>query len=275
MNRAAWARSLGEACREWLIRLARIEADGGCPRLLGLKSDSATYFADITENWDAERRYHLMCARIKWLFTGNYGYAPIPVTEEEKAAEAVWDYPDFKRGHGPLGPYRSAGKPGVEFTWLGGKKSIVDADKVPAINRFVQLECGAFKTDRKLLRSAIKEAMKPTFGSPVVSGTGWSYSMQIAGLRVMTSLDFGGRKPSQLRYSQSIHQPKVTERDVCLLSHGGISALLGQPQTEWCYLTDADIPAAADLLVRLCKEFVDAVPDMWKRSRLGPESGLG
>ena len=265
---------LGLAYREWLLGLARVEADEGCPRLFGLKGDMEMYFADITEDWSPERRYHLICARTKWLFTGNYGYPPIPVTEEEKAVDAVWDYPWFGRSHG-LGPYRSPGRPGAEFTWVGGKKSIVDADKVRALQRWVRRECGEVRVDKKLLRSAIKTAMKPSFGVPVISGTGWSYSSQVAGLRVTTSLDFGGRKPSQLRYSHWIHQPKVTERDVCLMDCGGISALLGWPQTEWNYLTDADIPATAYLLVRLCKEFVDAVPDMWKRSGLGPESGLG
>ncbi|MGH7438589.1 MAG: hypothetical protein ACRENE_23115 [Polyangiaceae bacterium] len=265
---------LGIAYREWLLELARAEVDAGCPRLFAMKSENATYFADLAEDWGVERRQHFLCARIKWLCTGNYGYPPMPVTEEEKAADAIWDYPWFGRNHG-LGPYRSPGRAGAEFTWVGGRKSVVDADKVRALNRFVQREFGAFKIDRKLLRIALKEAMKPAFGAPVISGTGWSYVSRVAGLRVTTNLDFGGQKPSQLRYSQWVHLPKVTERDVGLLEHGGIGALLGWPQTEWCYVTNADIPAAAELLVRLCTEFVEAVPGMWERSGLGAEGGVG
>ncbi len=268
MIRVPWAMPLGIACRDWIFSLARAEADKGCPRLFGMKSDMMMYFADITENWEPEQRYQLMCACVKRLFDNNYGYPPIPWTEEEKATWARWDYPWFGRDYG-LGAYRSPGRPGADFTWIGGKKSIVDADKVRSLHRWLRRECGEVRVDKKLLRSAIKEAMKPTLGSPVINGTGWSYISQVAGLRVTTNLDFGGRKPSQLRYSQWIHQPKVTERNVWLLEHAGISALLGWPQTEWNYLTDADIPEAAELLARLCKEFVDAVPGIWEKSGLG------
>jgi hypothetical protein len=46
------------ACREWLLALARVEADEGCPRLFGMKSEIAMYFVDVTAAWNAERRYH-------------------------------------------------------------------------------------------------------------------------------------------------------------------------------------------------------------------------
>ena len=265
---------LGIAYREWLLDLARVEAGAGCPRLFAMKSEIATYFADIAEDWSPERRHHFLRARIKWLCTDNYGYPAIPVSDGEKAADATWDYPWFGRDHG-LGPYRSPGRPGAEFTWVGGKKTVVDADKVRALQRYVGRESGAFKIDRKLLRGAIKEAMKSSFGAPVVSGTGWQYATQVAGLVVLTNLDFGGRAPSQLRYSQWVQRPKVTERNVPLLEHGGVDTLLGWPQTEWCYLTDTDIPEAADLLVRLCGEFIEAVPGMWERSGLAGGGGGG
>ena len=90
MSSTDWARPFGLVYRDWLLGQAREEADAGCPRLRGMKSEEAMYFADLTETWDAERRDNLMGARIKWLFTGNYGYPPVPVSAQETAAEALW-----------------------------------------------------------------------------------------------------------------------------------------------------------------------------------------
>ena len=118
MIRSSWALPLGMACREWLLALARVEADEGCPRLFAMKSDIAMYFADVTASWDAERRYHLMCERVKWLYTGNFGLPAIPVTADETAARAGWDYPWLG-----LKPTRhTPGKPTAEFTWVGGEE---------------------------------------------------------------------------------------------------------------------------------------------------------
>jgi hypothetical protein len=262
--------SLGLACRDWLLNLARIEAESGCPRLFGMKSEIATYFADISADWEPEQRYHLMSACVKRLFDNNYGFAPIPWTEEEKAAWAFWDYPY-------LGHWRTPGKPHVEITWAStGNRTVIDANKVNAAYRYEEFEFGKSKLNKKLLKSTVREFMQRTFGAPEEFGPLWRYRSHAPGLIITTNLDFGGRHPSQLRYSQWIHQIESHGVEPCwVLDHGGISALLGWPQTEWCYLKDADIPAAADLLVRLCKEFVDAVPGMWERSGLSWEIPAG
>src|SRR5262249_7873827 len=91
-----------------------------------MKSDIAMYFADLTVDWSHERRYHLMCARVKRLCTNNYGYPPVPVTDEEKAADASWDHPFVGRDLG-LGPFRSPGKPSVEIRWVSGKNAALPA----------------------------------------------------------------------------------------------------------------------------------------------------
>jgi hypothetical protein len=144
----------------------------------------------------------------------------------------------------------------------------VDADKVESVRRLDRMELGEFKISRTVLKGAVKGAMLPAFGAPKIAGPLWQYSTSVDGLTISTRLDFGGRQPSQLRYHQWIHCIKDGMR-VWLLDHGGIGALLGSPRTEWCYLTDGEVPEAAELLVRLCKEFVDAVPGMWERSGLG------
>jgi len=264
---------LGLACRDWLLGLARVEADSGCPRLFAMKSEIAMYFADTVAHWGTERRYHLMCACIKRLFDNNYGFPSLPWTEEESAAWADWDYPFMGRDLG-LGAFRSPGKPGAELVWAtSGKKRIIDADKVPAVLRWEHLEFGGgFKINKRLLKTTLKQTLHATLGAPEVVGSLWRYRTTapgLPGLMITTNLDFGGRHPSQLRYSQWLHQ--IRGQDAAprwLLDHGGISALLGWPQTEWCYLTDADVPAAARLLAELSKEFVDAVPGMWRLSGL-------
>jgi hypothetical protein len=254
---------LAVAYRDWLLRLARIEADSGCPRLFGMKSDIAMYFADIVADWESERRYHLMCACVKRLCDNNYGFPPVPWTEEEKTAWASWDYPYSLR-------WRSPGKPHVEITWAtSGNRMVIDADKVNAAYRWEQAEFGGVKLNKKLLKTTVREFMQQAFGAPEVGGPHWQYTSRAPGLMITTNLDFGGRRPSQLRYSQWVFQ-MIGERAVHLLDTGGISALLRWPQSEWCYLTDADVPAAADLLVRLCTEFVEAVPGMFQRAQLEP-----
>ena len=259
MIRVTRAIPLGIAYRDWLLRLARIEADSGCPRLFGMKSDIAMYFADIAKDWDPERRYQLMCAEVKLLCDKNYGYPPIPLTEGEKAASAEFDYPYKIR-------WLSPGKPSVEITWATtGKKDIIDANKVDAAYRLEQATLDSLKLDKKLLKSTVREFMHRAFGTPEVEGPMWRYTSHAPGLKIITNLDFGGRRPSQLRYNHWVLQAKG-DRAVHLMDAGGVSALLGWPQTEWCYLTNADIPSAAGLLVQLCKEFVDAVPGMWQQS---------
>jgi hypothetical protein len=258
------AMPLGVAYREWLLGLARVEADAGCPRLFRLKGDVAMYFADVTRDWPTARRHDLMSACVKLICEKNYGYPPIPVSDAEKAADAAFDYPYKLR-------MRSLGKPGAEIVLSTGQRVVVDADKADAARRWEAATSGALKFKKKALKDGVREAMRGAFGEPEVGGPLWGYTSRVGPLVVRTDLDFGGRAPSQMRYSQLIVQPKG-RLNVPLLRHVGICVLLGRPQTEWCYLTDEDIPEATDLLVRLCREFVEAVPGMWERSGLGSET---
>jgi hypothetical protein len=257
---------LGVAYRDWLLSLTRMEADTGCPRLFGLKSQIAMYFADIARDMPTEQRFNLMSAGVKILCQQNYGYPAVPLTDQERAAWAVFDYP-------LLGRFRTASKPAAEITWAtSGRRQVVDADKAAAVLRWEQLEFGgAFKVDKTLLKTTIKGSMRPTFGVPQMVGPTWQYKTFVPGLMITTNLDFGGRRPSQLRYDQCVSIMSETGA-LQLLDHGGVSALLGWPQTEWSYLTDADAPAAAALLARLCTEFVEAVPTMFERSGLASKS---
>ena len=243
MNVPSWATPLGPVYREWLLGLARQEADAGCPRLLAMKSEAAMYFADLTETWDAERRYDLICARIKWLFTGNFGYPPVPVTERETAASARWQ---------PWTPWR------FSRTTVPWDPAAAETNR--AEERYAQEQRGAYKINKPLLKRRLNRAMQDRFGK---SRGGYYYVTQVGNLQVATSLDFGVSF-GQFEYMQSIQTRQLDT----LMWHGGILALLGSAQTRWGRLTNEDIPATVELLVRLCGEFVDAVPGMWERSGL-------
>jgi hypothetical protein len=149
---------------------------------------------------------------------------------------------------------------------VGGKKEIVDAEKVGFLQRYVKSELGEFKIDKTFLKKAAREAMRSRFGKPAGSDQ-WRHESGVPDLEVTTVLDFGGGHGNQLQYMQWVHLVRGGRR-MHLLDYGGVNALLGWPQTIWCYLADDDIPTAAELLVRLCGEFADAVPKMWQRSGL-------
>ena len=243
MDLTSWAIPLRLAHREWLLSLARQEADAGCPRLLAMKSEAAMYFADLTATWDAERRYNLMCARIKWLFTGNYGLPPVPVTEGETAASARWQ---------PWTPWR--------FSRTTAPWDPTAVETIRAEERYAQEQRGAYKINKPLLKRRLNRAMQDRFGK---SSGGFYYVTRVGHLQVASALDFGVSF-GQFEYSQSIQTWQLDT----LLRHGGILSLLGAAQTRWGRLTNDDIPATVDLVVRLCAEFVDAVPGMWERSGL-------
>ena len=251
---------LGLAYRDWLLTLARSEADNGCVRLFGMKSDIAMYFADIARNWTPDRCYQLMCAGTKLLCERNYGWPPIALTDDEQQAWKSFDYPYKAR-------WRSPEKPGAEITWAtSGRRATIDADKVGAAHRWERAMLGKYLIDKKRLKNIIREVMRPIFGAPDEGiGAIWQYTIRLNDMKITTSVDFGGRRPSQVRYGHYVVQTK-DQHSVEILRSGGISALLGWPQTEWSYITEADMPAAAELLARLCREFAEAVPWMAERS---------
>ncbi len=248
---------LGIAYRDWLLSLARAEADRGCPRLFAIKSDIAMYFVDTVEEWTADQRYSLMCACIKRLFEGNYGYPPLPVTAAESNAIGQWDYPYF--GH-----WCTPGKPKVEIVWAStGARGVVDANKVRAALRWDEVAHTRPKLSVKLLKASVRGAMLAKWGKPEVVGPLWKFSRELDDVIVVTHVDFGVRRPDQFEYSQTAWDASGTRK---LVKSGGISELLGWPQTRWYYLRESDIPAAADLLVDLCNEFAEAVPRMVRAS---------
>jgi hypothetical protein len=239
-----WVMPLRFAYRDWLFNLARQEAESGCPRLRATKSEMAMYFTDLTERWGAEARYNLMCARIKWLFARNYGYPPIPVTEQETAAEAQWT------------PWSQA----VSRSTRPWNPSAAEIRR--AVERHKEEERGAYNIDKPALKKALSRSMTARFGKGSGIGAAW-YTTQIGDLTVTTQLDFSVRR-DQFEYLQHV---KTRKQDL-VLRHGGVLTLLGWPQTRWGRLTNDDIPATAELVPRLCAEFIDAVPEMWDRSGL-------
>jgi len=209
----------------------------------------ALYLADLTETWSLEARGQLLSALVKKLCEGNYGYPPIPLTEPEAAALARWRYPNA---------YRASffGTPGVS----------ADADaSIRAAERSTKEQLGGYRIDKALLKKMLRHSMVARFGEPSEG----QYIRQTEELKVRTEFDFGVRS-GQFEYIQWVE----TRDGKRLLRHGGILALLGWPQTRWGRLTSEDIPATASLVARLCEEFVDAVPEMWRGSGLADEPNV-
>jgi hypothetical protein len=186
-----------------------------------------------------------MSARIKWLCANNYGYPPLPLTEQESDASARWQPP---QAHQP------------PLIRTSGPWWTVGAEISRAAEREKQEQRGAYKIDRRLLKKTLNRSMQDRFGK---SSTAGHHAVQLGELTVTTNLDFGVRF-GQFEYSQGVR----TAAFETVLRHGGILTLLGSPQTRWGRLTNDDVPTTADLLVGLCAEFVEAVPEMWARSGL-------
>jgi hypothetical protein len=249
--------------RDWLFEWANREAREGFSRLLAMKSDKATYFSEATAKWSIEDRHRLVRACIKRMFASNHEMPPLPLDEAELAARAAFDYPYTQH-------LRSPDKPGVEFVWkVTGVHQIIDADKMAAATRHQRAGLGEYKLNREALKKSVSEALSAEFGEPRNEGGGnWSYSVCIDDSVVATNVDFGARRPTQVRYGHQIRSSQLGGRPGgVLLWAGGICNLLGQSQSEWRYLTDEDVPAAAELLRRVSKEFVEGVPWMLERAR--------
>jgi len=268
------------------LQCARIEADTGFPRLSAVKDEAPMYFLETTASWPVEARYRLLCGQIKQ--RGDYstptasrdGSGVLPkgeLTPEE--AEVMLSDPFL--GWPATALKRNPAKPGVVVSYPGFNQQIVtkevDADKVNAFKRELQRNtAGGFPLNKKALRAEVTAAMLPRFGKPTKDGGGtWFYKTTLAETVVETCVDFGGRR--QVGYFQRLYElmPRPQQRSEPIFSSNGIRSLLGGGgTTDWRYLTDGDIPATAQMIARLCWEFVEAVPGIIERARQIDEEEL-
>src|SRR5262249_16798838 len=154
---------------EYLLSLARQEADADCERLFAFKGELPMYFADVTATWQKNDRYRLMCALIKHRLSQDVGTEESLLTQEETVARALFDWPITTN-------WRTPGKMGVvHIGAITGKAWELDAEKLELVRRGEKSLLGQYKLDRNGLKREIRAAMKPVFGEPQKSAGIWKY----------------------------------------------------------------------------------------------------
>jgi hypothetical protein len=92
--------SIAAAYQEYLLALARKEADSGCERLFAFKGELPMYFAEVTASWSADDRYRLMCARIKRRLGHNGGAPRLVLARIEKRGNLRNEFDEGERARG-------------------------------------------------------------------------------------------------------------------------------------------------------------------------------
>jgi len=124
---------------------------------------------------------------------------------------------------------------------------------------------GDFCLPKGVLKRAAKAKLGALLGRTSRDAGGEvRYVTHIAGVTVYTDVDFGSRS-CQMRYEQNILPGTYDEKiglasKLFLLRAVSIMDLAGAGLTRWSFLTPEAIPGAADLLGRVCIEFIEAVP---------------
>jgi hypothetical protein len=116
----------------------------------------------------------------------------------------------------------------------------------------------ALRLDRARFLAAVKVALAPILGAgePFSSKHDWRYATPLGPWTLVTLLDVGGRA-HQLMYTQTIRavDPRPLHEGLSLCGWLGLGG-----QTAWNQLTEADAPAAAPSLARICAHFLQAAP---------------
>ena len=114
--------------------------------------------------------------------------------------------------------------------------------------------------DRRRLLAALKQQLKPVMGSggERFGGGEWRYRVEQGPWVVSTYLDTGGRR-HQLAYDHRIGTRAVPDLGlvISVLSWLGIAG-----QTSWDGLADPNVPETAELVARLCRHFLEALPEI-------------
>ncbi|MEM9121109.1 MAG: hypothetical protein AAGD09_24985 [Cyanobacteria bacterium P01_F01_bin.56] len=109
--------------------------------------------------------------------------------------------------------------------------------------------------DKKLLRRQVKEACSPYLGKLVRNSSSvLYYETYIQNFRVFTEIDLGGW--TQLRYLHSVQYDDGTSDVRQRVIMTDFLRWLGLGETAWGFMTDEDIPTAANVLGELCSNFM-------------------
>ena len=222
--------------REWLLELAGREAED-CRRLRGVLSERPQVFAEATRAWQPARRRALLLALTK---TCKLGIDPLPPTAEELNELGKWSWSPSERN---VAHMRAA--------------------------LLVGISRGEFRVNRRELRKVLRRVLGAALGPPSKRPGEMCFVSKLDGVTVNTFVDTGGWW--QLRYWHTVargafDEPVPLVNEAILLSHAGISHLVGENMSHWDAMTDADIGRVAEHLAGLCTEFVEAVPEIVQRT---------
>ena len=222
----------------WAMRQAEREVEEGFLRLRAVRHDLPISLLELIEKWPAEDQLTMLRARIKMALN--------PGTQ--RRATPLFDYTDKE-------------------TWAL-EQFRYPLTTSPALREIaVRQRLGEFSLPKGILRRVMKSKMKLLFGKPVDDNGGEvTYLTHVGGATVYTELDFGTRL-CQVRYTHRL-LPRICDTAISLVTgelalfSASLMTLAGAGETHWSYLTPDDIPAAAELLGRLCIEFTEAVPQI-------------
>lgn len=219
---------LGDRLYRWSLDDARREIDAGLPWLRSFRSGPGRHAVAELESLPEAERFSFLFALIRRRMRAEAERAGEPLTAAEENrcgrffASIVFPTPD--------------------------EQALRDAER----NGIVR-----FRLDRRRFSARIKLSLNAVLGvEPQTLGPGvWRYLNAIRGCTLATIVDVGGRTHQLCYDHQFLVSPKPYR--VSFLSWMGVSG-----QTDWSYLTEADMVPAADTLAELCAHFLRAAPQL-------------
>jgi hypothetical protein len=225
----------------WAIRQAEQEVDQNFARLRAVPHDLPISLLELIEGWSKADQLTMLQAQIKKC--QNPG--------RQREEQRLFDYTDRE-------------------AWALEQFSY-PLNVSPAA-REMRGRAGASSLPKGLLKRAMTSRMRSLFGRPVDDRGGEvTYLTHVGGATIYTDLDFGSRL-CQVRYTQRL-LPRVCDSAISLVTGDlalfsvSLMTLAGSGDTKWSYLTQDDIPDAAELLGHVCMQFVDAVPAIVDEAR--------
>ena len=125
---------------------------------------------------------------------------------------------------------------------------------------------GEFKIDRSLLRRQLKSILTEPLGpSRVFEANEYRFRTLLNGVTIRTHLDTGGAT-RQFSYSHTLlmgQQEYWGDQAATIREAVSMVAVLGVfPTTEWQFMTQDEIPLAAESMKMFCEHFLKAVPSL-------------
>jgi hypothetical protein len=229
--------AIRQAYQEWLLGDVEREVAADLARIRRCRNSTSIWFLERTKGWAQYEILATLRARIKARRPiRQWKWSVADLTAEELRAYNRLDWQNYIN------------------------------DWALVLMRTQKL-AGAFRLDRRVLRSAILGAFQPLVP---LRWDDYRCVSHVGDFTVLTDIGFGGGH--QVSVSQwlargtTTHQVPYMSEAIVLRNHG-LMAILGDGALSFDYLTPDAIPDAADLLVQTSQEFIAAVPGILARAK--------